>query len=303
MVRLQDRRETLLPWEIQRARRPGNRRDRTKNRVVHAPRPSQAACPPCLCACSVPQAARNCLDGSLTLVNPRVNPHFVVYYRHSGEERHLSFVVISESLHDTIAVFLFQKTLLSFLKEALPCTPEKIIYFSHGAASQYKNRKNFLNLCYHEKDFGIRAEWHFSATSHGKGACDGVGGTVKRLATKASLQKPFDEQIMTPLQLFEWASANITGTIFRFCSCSDYEQTKEMLEPRFTASRTIPGTRKLHCFIPCSMETVQVRTFSRSDISKLERVTIKKTELVIDCISGYATCDYSGQWWHRQRKL
>ena len=46
-----------------------------ENRVVHAPRPSQAACPPCLCACSVPQAARNCLDGSLTLVNPRVNPH------------------------------------------------------------------------------------------------------------------------------------------------------------------------------------------------------------------------------------
>jgi len=107
---------------------------------------------------------------------------------------------------------------LSYLKEALPCTPKKIIYFSDGVASQYKNRKNFLNLCYHEKDFGIRAEWHFSATSHGKGACDGVGGTVKRLATKASLQKPFDEQIMTPLQLFEWASANITGTIIDFAA-------------------------------------------------------------------------------------
>ena len=114
----------------------------------------------------------------------------------SGEERHLSFVIISGCLqHDTIAVFQFQSSLLSFLKETLPCKPKKIIYFSDGAASQYKNRKNFLNLCHHENDFGVKAEWHFSATSHGKGACDGVGGTVKRLAAKASLQKPFDNQV------------------------------------------------------------------------------------------------------------
>ena len=31
-----------------------------------------------------------------------------------------------------------------------------------------KNRKNFINLCHHEDDFGVPAEWHFSATSHGK---------------------------------------------------------------------------------------------------------------------------------------
>jgi hypothetical protein len=57
-----------------------------------------------------------------------------------------------------------------------------IIYFSDGCAAQYKNRKNFLNLCNHDADFGLPAEWHFFATSHGKGPCDGVGGTVKRLA-------------------------------------------------------------------------------------------------------------------------
>jgi len=32
------------------------------------------------------------------------------------------------------------------------------------------------------------AEWHFYATAHGKGVCDGLVGTVKRLAAKASLQ-------------------------------------------------------------------------------------------------------------------
>jgi hypothetical protein len=32
------------------------------------------------------------------------------------------------------------------------------------------------------------AEWHFFETSHGKGACDVIGGTLlKMLATKAGL--------------------------------------------------------------------------------------------------------------------
>jgi hypothetical protein len=52
-------------------------------------------------------------------------------------------------------------------------------YFSDGAVSQYKNCKKFLNLCYHEEDFGVKAEWHFFATSHGKSPCDSIGGTIK----------------------------------------------------------------------------------------------------------------------------
>ena len=58
----------------------------------------------------------------------------------------------------------------------------KITYFSDGCAAQYKNCKNLINLCYHKEDFGIPAEWHFFATSHGKDPCDGVKGTVKREA-------------------------------------------------------------------------------------------------------------------------
>ena len=75
---------------------------------------------------------------------------------------------------------------------------EKGVLSSPDAGSQYKNRKNFVNLCHHKDDFGISTEWHFSATSHGKGACDGLGGTVKRLAARASLQRPYNDQIMTP---------------------------------------------------------------------------------------------------------
>ena len=115
---------------------------------------------------------------------------FVAYYTGSDGLCHVSFVVISDCLHhDTVAVHLFQKHLIEYLKEKFGSLL-KVYYFSDGAASQYKNRENFINLCHHVDDFGVPAEWHFSATSHGKGACDGVGGTVKRLAARASLQCP-----------------------------------------------------------------------------------------------------------------
>ena len=148
---------------------------------------------------------------------------FVGYYLDSGEVHHLSYVTISECLtHDTTAVYLFQKCFIALLKMVAPQIKKVIIeYFSDGAASQYKNRKIFLNLCHHEEDFGLAAEWHFTATSHGKGACDGLGGTVKRLAARASLQRPYEQQIMTPRQLFDWASANISAVCFEYCTIED----------------------------------------------------------------------------------
>ena len=223
---------------------------------------------------------------------------FVIYYRHSGEECHLSYVVISDCLyHDTVAVYLFQKRLITFLKQALPFSLKKILYFSDGAASQYKNRKNFINLCNHEADFGIQAEWHFSATSHGKGACDGIGGTVKRLAARASLQRPYEQQIMTPPQLFEWASEKVPKTVFNYCSTQEYEEVKEFLKERFQNSRTIPGTRRLHSFVPLSRNTLKVRVYSFSTTSKDVRVTKQESELEIDVISGFVTCSYDREWW------
>ena len=170
----------------------------------------------------------------------------------------------------------------------------KIIYFSDGAASQYKNPKNFINLCNHQADFGIQAEWHFSATSHGKGDCDGLGGTVKRLATKASLQRPYEDQIMTPLQLHQWASKSIPGVIFEYCTLEEYESEKTKLEKRFDNSRTIAGTHRLHCFIPNSRHSLLTKRYSISSSSKVERVTKLVTDLELEQVAGYVTCKKSG---------
>ncbi len=80
---------------------------------------------------------------------------FVAYYRKSSELHHVSYVIISDCLHhDMMAVYLFQRNPIDFLKKKFTSLPRKIFYASDGAAAQYKNRKKFINLCQHEDDFG-----------------------------------------------------------------------------------------------------------------------------------------------------
>ena len=173
---------------------------------------------------------------------------------------------------------------------------DKIIYFSDGSAAQYKNRKKFLNLCYHKSDFGVHTEWNFYATSHGKGPNYGIGGIVKRLAAKASLQKPYNSQIMTPCQLFEWGAENLTSLHFKYSTTIDYSE--ECLEERLKVSRTIPGIQKLHCFIPLSNSIVLTKKFSNSCVGKEEKITlVSKDEIPVDKITGFVTAVYEKKWW------
>ena len=125
----------------------------------------------------------------------------------------------------------------------------------------------------------------------------GLGGTVKRLAAKASLQRPYDEQIMTARQLFEWASANIPSVTFEYCTTEEYERQQIFLEERFQKARTIPGTRKLHSYVPISRDKVRTRHFSSSTIYKDVSISLLENELTLEEISGFITCSYDDQWW------
>ena len=63
---------------------------------------------------------------------------------------------------------------------------------------------------------------------------------------------------------------------FGYCSNEDYAREQSNLERRFQLSHTIPGTRKLHYFVPISDSTVEVKFYSSSDVSRKERVALAK---------------------------
>ena len=112
--------------------------------------------------------------------------------------------------------------------------------------------KNFLNLCLHNSDFGVKCEWNFFATSHGKSPCDSIGGTVKRLLTRASLQRPISSQILTADKMFEFCEVEIKGINFLFLKNKEIGNMILNMEERYKRSDTVPRTRSFHQFIPIS---------------------------------------------------
>ena len=161
--------------------------------------------------------------------------NIVIYYKEETDIKHCSLVIISDCLsHDTVSVYTFHKILIQFLKSKFAVVT-KILYFSDGAPQQYKNNKNVLNLSYHKTDFGVDAEWHYYATAHGKGPCDGLGAVVKRAAVRASLQSVNNTEILTSKDLFNWLSTTprLTNIVFRYSPEQDYKANKKHLNKRF----------------------------------------------------------------------
>lgn len=202
----------------------------------------------------------------------------VIYFKYNEELTHRSLVIISDgNNHDSIAVYVYMRIITDFVKELLPMA-SKIFYFSDGAPQQFKNFKNFVNIYYHKEDFKIAAEWHYFATAHGKGPCDGIGGTLKRIASRVSLQRQIDNQITTALELYEWASEpnNLPNIKVKFSPEQCYFDAKETLHLRYETAKSIPGTQKLHSIIPTNAGTIIAKKYSRSENEKVFNILKKK---------------------------
>ena len=236
---------------------------------------------------------------------------FVVYWRQDSSNaaslpgtpqnalQSLSYIVISDCLvHDVISVHLFLKRLLNFLTVQIQGL-KKVYYFTDGASSQYKNRKNLVNLAFHMNDFNVQAEWHFFATSHGKGPCNGLGGTVKHLATKASLPRAFEDQIQSAIELYEWAKGAIPSIHFQYVTTADYEAEEILLRKQLESAITIVGTHSFHVYYPMHDKTnkLEVKVYSCCPASEIVRVSSNRDLLAMEDIHGYIICAYDSRWW------
>ena len=124
--------------------------------------------------------------------------------------------------------------------------------------------------------------------------CDGMGGTVKRLAARASLQRAYDIHITTPL-----------CTVIRVCLnyysitqmlLFDHKSVPSLLANRMTTAKTIAGTQKLHFFKPLSLNRLQVATYSTTAIKREDIVTAQSDGHHLADVAGYVTAIYDGHW-------
>ena len=235
---------------------------------------------------------------------------FAIYCRKTPDEELtcMSVCIISdEREHVASTVSCFVRRVIQHVKEQLPLI-EYIHYFSDGASAQYKNCKNLVNLCHHKNDYKLHAEWNFFATSHGKSPCDGIGGTVKRLAARASLQDADEGHIMTPSQLFDWAGSNIKGIKFFYVSAAEVQEHSHELKSRFESTKTVAGTRSHHRFVPVDdLGTVNMyrlsgdpffTTVTVSKAADSENLSLTDTEeIVTPTIGQYVAAIYDNEWY------
>ena len=115
-----------------------------------------------------------------------LHPFVVYYFDENGTVQHKSYCVLSDyNKHSAEAVHTFIQKLIPELKQLIP-ELETVHFFSDGGPAHYKNKSNFANLSFFEKEYGLKMIWHFWASGHGKNSCDGIGGTTKRLFRLAS---------------------------------------------------------------------------------------------------------------------
>ena len=127
------------------------------------------------------------------------------------------------------------------------------MYTSDGCAGKYKNLNFFMNLCLHEEGFDIPAEWHFFATNHGKGSSHGIGGTIKHEATKASLQQPYKDQILTALDLFNLVESSLNGISAEFLTCADWQTEEDLLPDPYIKSPINKAAATVCQFLPTAI--------------------------------------------------
>ena len=113
----------------------------------------------------------------------------------------------------------------------------KCIYFSDGASSKYKNCKDFINLCHHNSDHGlplVMTKAHVMAQ-----------GVMSRGLLPMQV-------ISTTYDMFQWCQDNVSGISFFYVSSKDINKhvNQSQLDHRYELTKTVPGTRSYHSFIP-----------------------------------------------------
>lgn len=96
--------------------------------------------------------------------------------------KHKLLVVVSDELSHTSTDFAILKQVIAGVKAILP-NVEMVHYMTDSRTSQYRNKQISSIVVQNDIIFpGIKATWLYFKAGHGKGNCDGVGGTGKRLA-------------------------------------------------------------------------------------------------------------------------
>lgn len=192
-----------------------------------------------------------------------VTLHPAVAYYHSEDSplSHKSRVFVSDELgHNSATVYAFLKELIPNLKAMLP-NLKHVHYYTDSPTSQYRNKTIFYLISRHKELFDVTASWNYFEAGHGKGPCDGVGGSVKRMADEAVRQQK--ASIQDAPDFFAWTQQqqSSSSVAFTFVSKEACSTAKSEIE-RFGNIVPVPGTMSVHAVAAISPGKIMARETS-----------------------------------------
>ena len=206
-----------------------------------------------------------------------------------------SVAVISDDTgHDSAHALLAIRKIL----QQLPSQPEKII-ISDGAPSHFKNRYQLYEL----SKSPVPMEWVYSATGHGKGPCDGVGGMLKHHATKHNLSRPSTAAIQNAEEFARVVQNYSSTTLIMLAKEELNEFWQKKVEEWSTHTTHVKGIQKTHVW-----SQIDGRTYiARTEKSKREEITFIHPRPRLTWVENiqihnlqrgmFVACVYDCDWW------
>lgn len=131
--------------------------------------------------------------------------------------------------------------------------------FSDGPATQYKQKGNFFCLSTEPFDLGFEeVSWNYFEASHGKGAPDGIGGSLKRTADRLIR---LGTDIASAEELYQVLS-NRSNIKLYLIEPADIDQKANKLSELMRSLRPVPGTMKLHQVLCMTRGKISYRNVS-----------------------------------------
>ena len=187
----------------------------------------------------------------------------VVYFPKSHSKTHKSVVGVSDlNIHNASMVKAMICNLIPTIKAEYPAL-KYVHYLTDSPTSQYRNKSIFELLTRHDSLFGVGARWDYLESGHGKGPCDGLGGSVKRSADMAVKQGK--AVIQNGKDFYRWAEKQTdaeTSVSYYFVTQEMYNAAADDMKEKAASIKAVNGTFKIHAVVPVGENKVITREVS-----------------------------------------
>ena len=173
--------------------------------------------------------------------NSQITIHTVAMYTNGNQK---PLITISDNrCHDAGAFWAHLRPVLEWIRSGYP-NVDTLHVLSDGPTSQYRNKDNFFLLSHipFEMNFKI-VEWSFLEAGHGKGAADGLGGSIKRTADRFVCN---GMDIPDAQSLFNALAKHESKMMVFMVTDDDIAKTKDVLQRYRNIIKPIDGTMSLH---------------------------------------------------------